>query len=1657
MGDVYGQQSWTAVRLDNEQYLNSAYGAASQYRLQPGDYSFTHIVLTRPGEQIYGEPSILGTNKLIPQPYANYGTVTVQASGTLSNDGPWADVAKVTVNPDGTWNITPTAGAGGAANLAETASHSLPLPPNTTGVRLLQTTKSARATQLYYLQTAYYPTPSLLAAIQASPTYIANREVDMHNKAWHWATGGGMPDSLRAQDSEYFRMTEFEGYSNILKTMRVTGSNSSLAQETAEVTITAHDVLPIPASTTLEEAIALGLLAEQRTGAFYDLLPPGVTFSPATIRTYRYSGRGDTLSSLIVPHTYEIIPDFRGTGCTMLIIRPSIPDGAASNYTVFDNNLRSGFTVQFSIYNSWQNIMDNGNTATNHVAYQSFADKPLFEGHSDIAPSTWLDYVEQAYLDVNGDGLDNAGDFLHAKSTLTFKLLPNIQIGYDKFVKAADENAYTKSTRVMGGGEYSYQLKLTTQAEAHASDLVFYNSLEMDAELPRGRETWMGTLLDYDITHPFRVYNVLPTVYYAARTMDPKAFDADRLFNRDTGELNPGWMLMPSDGSIPADLVSIAFDMRYDREGNPFVLGPELSLIIFMYMRAPADTAPYLPPQADPEILAWNTSFIQMKSAFPTETKEGIDTVNPTTVALRKPDLTLTKTSNPWTGTESAPARVHQDGTITYTVSVRNTNRVETIPDIVLEDDIPQGLIFDENADITVHFTGTAYLPIAQQPRVVMTRTGQKLSFAIDKLDPQETALFSIKTTVGAPTATSPTLFVNQAVVTKAFGVDQEIVSPPTYHKTNKISVTLPARKLLAAGGRVLQPGEFSIQLFDTSGQPVGGPIANDENGNFPITLWFGKPSSSTVIYRYFIREVIPETPEGNMTYHSTQYQWDVQIVYDYTPDTLRLYRSTLTPRLTPMEALFTNTYKASGQAAPTVYKVMQGRALAAGEFAFLLEAVGTAPMNGAAGLPLTLQARTVRNTLEPDGTGTAAFPALYYTEKDIGKTYQYIIRELPSGTPGVDDDTKTITWTVIVGDAGDGQLTFDSSYTDDDAVMGNEQSFLNSIETVSFTAKKRWELAEGITKPAIAIRLYQNGTTDMGYVRVNGIADDEEDMGFKPDGSGEQTPWEYTWETLPKYSYDQDGNETENVYSAVEILVPDHFQHKVDADGTLVNTYRPGTFTGVKLWNGGKTSPVELRLFRTILGEENGARVEVYPGQTFPLDGRIDDPVSLDGSGELTPWVYTWVNLPANTNALEGYTGPFQSFEYEIEEVKIPDGFAADTVTTPSRYITNIALKTDVTVTKLWRDTQRPYPAIRVQLIRDDEPFGDEVELTDGSTSYTWKDLDRFSVWDEDPKKRVEYMYTVSEVSMVGFDTYYSDDFRTITNYFVPPDPVEIVLRARKTLDGRAQKAGEFSFLLLSGGDEVLQSGIRNAADGTVLFQPIRFESPGEGIVFKMREAAGGDRDILYDASVYTLTYDVRLENDNSLSAHLVSLLKDGEEIALDSPLVFANALTPEARTYPVISVPLTARKTLSNGALMAGQFTFTLKDPSGQVVAEATNAADGSIVFPERTFSRKVSNYRFTISEKAGDTRQYTYDTAVYTVLVTTTPANGRLTASVALEKDGAPYEGEILFANIQKLPPTGDSALAMPLWLLLGAFALLAAAWLTRHRTKPAGRNH
>ena len=189
-------------------------------------------------------------------------------------------------------------------------------------------------------------------------------------------------------------------------------------------------------------------------------------------------------------------------------------------------------------------------------------------------------------------------------------------------------------------------------------------------------------------------------------------------------------------------------------------------------------------------------------------------------------------------------------------------------------------------------------------------------------------------------------------------------------------------------------------------------------------------------------------------------------------------------------------------------------------------------------------------------------------------------------------------------------------------------------------------------------------------------------------------------------------------------------------------------------------------------------------------------------------------------------------------------------------------------------------------------------------------------------------------------------------------------------------------------------------------------------------------------------------------LVAELVKLERNGAAVGPDTPLKFRNVYTPPPEPdplYPTLRVPLKAVKTLKNATLTAGQFTFQLKDARGTVLAEAQNAADGSITFPDRTFRREVSNYIFTINEKPGNDKAIAYDATVYTIKVTTTARDDKLRARVNVERDGVPYGGDIHFTNQRKMPATGDSTLWTVLSLAGVAIILTGGALVLNRRRK------
>lgn len=225
---------------------------------------------------------------------------------------------------------------------------------------------------------------------------------------------------------------------------------------------------------------------------------------------------------------------------------------------------------------------------------------------------------------------------------------------------------------------------------------------------------------------------------------------------------------------------------------------------------------------------------------------------------------------------------------------------------------------------------------------------------------------------------------------TNTYSVEPEESSP-----TGKGGITIT--KNLA--GRNLNEGEFTFELVDQSGATVATGT-NEANGNVELgTVKFTEPGRFT----YTIREA--KGSLGGVDYDATEYKATAE-VKDNGDGTLAVTWSFDTAAGDPASAIeFNNTYTAT----PTSVllggtKVLDGRALAEGEFTFVL--------NDADGNEL----QTVTNNAQ----GGFCFDQITY---DAAGTYEYTISEVKGDAEGVTYDDATIAVKVVVTDDGKGAL----------------------------------------------------------------------------------------------------------------------------------------------------------------------------------------------------------------------------------------------------------------------------------------------------------------------------------------------------------------------------------------------------------------------------------------------------------------------------------------------------------------------------------------------------------------------------------------------------------------------------------------------------------
>ena len=215
-----------------------------------------------------------------------------------------------------------------------------------------------------------------------------------------------------------------------------------------------------------------------------------------------------------------------------------------------------------------------------------------------------------------------------------------------------------------------------------------------------------------------------------------------------------------------------------------------------------------------------------------------------------------------------------------------------------------------------------------------------------------------------------------------------------------------------------------------------------------------------------------------------------------------------------------------------------------------------------------------------------------------------------------------------------------------------------------------------------------------------------------------------------------------------------------------------------------------------------------------------------------------------------------------------------------------------------------------------------------------------------------------------------------TFTNTY-KATPAKETITAKKALNGKALEADKYEFELKKG-EEVVATA-KNAADGTVTFKEIEFETAGD-YTYTITEKAGSEKGVTYD----TAKHEVKVNVTDNGQGQLVATVTSAEP-------TFTNTYkaTPAKET-------ITAKKALNGKALEADKYEFELKKGE-EVVATAKNAADGTVTFKEIEFET-AGDYTYTITEKAGSEKGVTYDTAKHEVKVNVTDdGQGQLVAAV------------------------------------------------------------
>ena len=813
----------------------------------------------------------------------------------------------------------------------------------------------------------------------------------------------------------------------------------------------------------------------------------------------------------------------------------------------------------------------------------------------------------------------------------------------------------------------------------------------------------------------------------------------------------------------------------------------------------------------------------------------------------------------------------------------------------------------------------------------------------------------------------------------------------PTFenrYTPGKTFARLEVNKVLT--GRQLQKDEFEFELKEDGKPDVLQTAKNDAQGKVQFqAINYDKAGE----YHYTITE--KNNGLTGVTYDSSK----VKVTVKVTDDGKGKLSTTVT--YDGGKKNFKNTFIPKEITVPLqVTKALTGRNLQDDEFEFELYD----------GQNKLLQ--TVKNKAD----GTIPFKALKFTKTGL---YNYLIKEKAGKVPGVDYDKQPIKVTIRVQQEEDGQLIYNIVY------LGFDESGKNKISKQSFTNKytaKGTDATFSVTKKLtgralkdgeFSFELKEDGKADVLQTKKNDKAGKVQfdAIKYQTVGTHKYTITEKNT-GLGGVTYD-----TKTIKVTVEVID--------NGKGQLVSkvTYENNDQTFNNTYSSQKVS-AQLGVTKELTGralndqefefELVGSDDNVRQMKKNAADGRV----TFDAIDYTKVGTYHYT-IKEKDNGLGGVT-------YDKKEikatVKVTDDGNGQLVAQVSYDTANPTFRN----TYLAKETTATLEANKVLTGRDLEANEFAFDLIDpnGKVVETVKNAKdgKISFKELAFKTAGTYTYTIKEqagaLGGVKYDTKvikatvtvtddgkgqlhttvaYENNQNTFTNTY-SADKATATLSAKKLLEGRNLKEGEFEFELTGTDDQVRQTKT-NAQDGSVTFDTIEYTKVGtyHYTITEKDTKLGG---VKYDTKVIKATVTVTDDGQGHLVTK-VAYEKDDQ--------TFKNTYSA-AKTNAQLSV----KKTLTGRALKDGEFEFELKGQDDKVTQSKKNAQDGSVTFDTIEYT-KAGTYHYTITEKNTRLGGVTYDKKVIKATVTVTDnGQGQLVAQVAYEQNDQTFTNQYQAAS-------------------------------------------